>query len=97
MSTSSVRTLFALLFLFTSMSLAQTVTGTITGTVSDATGAAAPNVTVTSIQLATNLRYTRRTTEAGVYTLNFLPVGDYTITAEARGFKISTLGPWKHP
>jgi len=91
----SARTAFASLFLLTSISYAQTVTGTITGTVSDATGAAAPNVTVTAIQLATNLRYTTHTTEAGVYTLNFLPVGDYTITAEASGFKTSTLGPFR--
>jgi len=84
-----------LLFLFVSSSPAQTVTGTITGTIIDASGAAAPNVGVTAIESATNVRHSTRTTEAGVYTLNFLPVGDYTITAEAPGFKVSTLGPFR--
>ena len=92
-TSSSVRVVFALLFFWSSLASAQTVTGTITGTVTDSSGGVAPNVTVTATELATNLRHTTRTTVAGVYTLNFLPVGDYTITAEAKGFKISSLGP----
>jgi hypothetical protein len=95
MSTSNARAVFAALFLWASISSAQTVTGTITGTVSDSSGGVAPNVVVTAIELATNLHHTTRTTVAGVYTLNFLPVGDYTITAEARGFKTSSLGPFR--
>ena len=84
------------LFLFASSSLfGQTVTGTITGTVIDATGAAAPNVSITATQLATNLKTRTQTTDAGVYTLNFLPVGEYNITAEATGFKTATLGPFR--
>src|SRR3979411_260068 len=92
MQTSNARASVALLFLLASSSFSQTVTGTITGTVIDATGAAAPNVTRTATQVATNLRNRTQTTEAGVYTLNFLPVGDYNITAEATGFKTGTLG-----
>src|SRR5437763_14645878 len=84
------------LFLFASSSLfGQTVTGTITGTVIDATGAAAPNVSITATQLATNLKTRTQTTDAGVYTLNFLPVGEDNITAEATGFKTATLGPFR--
>src|SRR6266481_287199 len=85
----------ALLFLLAAASLAQTVTGTITGTVVDSSGAAAPGVSITATQVSTNLKNHAQTTEAGVYTLNFLPVGDYNITAEATGFKTATLGPFK--
>ncbi|MGH9666520.1 MAG: carboxypeptidase-like regulatory domain-containing protein, partial [Bryobacteraceae bacterium] len=63
---------FLLLALLSSAAYSQTVTATITGTVVDPTGAAAPGVAITAIQVATNLRYQAKTTDAGVYTLNFL-------------------------
>src|SRR5271167_1674562 len=94
MSLSNVRASLALAFLFVSSSFSQTVTGTITGTVVDATGAAAPNVSITATQVSTNQKHHTQTTEAGVYTLGFLPVGDYKITAESAGFKTAPLGPF---
>src|SRR5580704_12312954 len=94
MSLESARASVALLVLFVSSSFSQTVTGTITGTVVDATGAAAPNVSITATQVATNQKHHTQTTEAGIYTLGFLPVGDYNIAAEAAGFKTATLGPF---
>src|SRR5580704_3578236 len=95
MSTPNARVALALMFLFASSAFSQTVTGTITGTVVDATGAAAPNVSITATHVATNLRHRTLTTDSGVYTLNFLPVGDYNISAEAAGFKTATLGPFR--
>lgn len=41
-----------------------------------------------------NLPNSTRTTEAGVYTSNSLPSAT-THTAEANGFEISTLGPFR--
>ena len=93
MPTSGLRIAFGWLLVLTSVASAQTVTGTITGTVSDSSGLAAPNVTVTATEVATNLHHATQTNIAGVYILNFLSVGNYTITAEAPGFKTSTLGP----
>src|SRR5690348_9761350 len=75
--------------------LAQTVTGTITGTVTDATGAVVPRVTVTATNTNTNVTSQTATNDAGVYNLPFLPVGDYTISAEGKGFKKSSLGPFR--
>src|SRR5215467_1778635 len=92
---SSTRAFATLACLFASSAFAQTVTGTITGTVVDASGGTAPNVLITATQAGTNVQRNTRTTEAGVYTLNFLPVGDYNISAEAPGFKTSTLGPFR--
>src|SRR5438309_11952173 len=74
---------------------AQTITGAITGTVVGPTGSAVPNVTITATNTGTNIKTDTKTNESGVYNLLFLPVGNYTITAEAQGFKRSTLGPFR--
>lgn len=96
MSTNTrICTLFALLALLALSANGQTITGAITGTVTDPSGAIVPNAAVTATNTATNLTYETRTNEAGVYNLLFLPVGDYTVTVAAQGFKRSTLGPFK--
>jgi hypothetical protein len=77
-----------------SLMVGQTITGTITGTVTDASGAMAPNVKVTGTNQGTGVVFTAMTNQAGVYNLLFLPVGNYTITAEASGFKKAVLGPF---
>lgn len=79
---------------FGSMAGAQTITGTITGTVTDATGAVVPNVTVTATNTGTNLSNDTKTNASGTYSLPFLPIGDYTVSAEATGFKKSVMAPF---
>src|SRR4026209_2139889 len=64
--------------LFCALAAAQTITGTITGTVMDPSGAVVPNVKVTATNAATNLVYNTQSSQAGVYNLLFLPIGDYT-------------------
>ncbi|MDQ2900923.1 MAG: TonB-dependent receptor, partial [Acidobacteriota bacterium] len=81
-------------FCFCALTPAQTITGTITGTVTDASGAVAPNVTVTATNTNTNLTNETKTNPAGVYTLPFLPIGSYTVSAEAAGFKKAVIGPF---
>jgi hypothetical protein len=66
---------------------AQTFTATVTGTVSDPQGAAVPGVKVVATNQGTRLEYTAQTSGAGVYTIPFLPVGNYVISVEATGFK----------
>jgi hypothetical protein len=61
--------------------------GTITGSVSDSTGAAIPNATVAATNEATNISTERTSTSAGLYTIAPLPVGYYTVTVTAKGFK----------
>ena len=84
---------FAAVF-FAPLVSAQTVTGAITGTVTDPTGAVVPNVRIVASNTATNLTYSTTANEAGVYNLLFLPLGNYTISAEATGFKRAVLGPF---
>src|SRR5262249_903897 len=57
-------------------------------------GAVVANVKVTATNTATNLIYTANTNEAGVYNLVFLPIGRYSLAAEAKGFKKTLLGPF---
>lgn len=76
------------------VSTAQTITGAITGEVTDPSGASIPGVKVTATNTATNISNTTQTNQAGVYNFPFLPVGEYTVAAEAQGFKRIVLGPF---
>jgi len=66
---------------------AQTYTATLTGTVTDQNGQPIPNVKVTATNQSTNLSSSTQTSDSGVYTIPFLPVGNYVTTAELQGFK----------
>jgi hypothetical protein len=65
----------------------QTIFGRISGTVKDANGGVVPSATVTVTNTATNLQRTATTDESGFYTVTNLPVGNYTVSAEQKGFK----------
>jgi outer membrane receptor protein involved in Fe transport len=67
--------------------LAQTYTATLTGNITDPQGSALPNVKVIVTNQGTKLEYTAQTSDSGVYTIPFLPPGNYIITAEGTGFK----------
>ena len=80
-----------LLFAFVGCDLpaaeAQTSNATLHGTVADSSGAVLPGVTVKLQAPATGLTRDVVTNAAGVYVFNFLPSGEYKITAELAGFK----------
>ncbi|HYE16551.1 MAG TPA: carboxypeptidase regulatory-like domain-containing protein [Pyrinomonadaceae bacterium] len=61
-------------------------TGSILGTVQDEKGAAVPNATVAARNVSTGVARTTQADEEGRYRFTNLPVGDYEITVEARGF-----------
>jgi hypothetical protein len=67
--------------------LGQTGLATVTGLVADSSGAAAPGVTVTATNQATNIAYTGITNDAGNYVITSVPIGDYIISAALTGFK----------
>jgi hypothetical protein len=81
--------------LFVQTAAAQTITATITGTVTDPSGAVIPNARVTATNTATNVTFEAQTTQAGVYNLLFLPVGEYNLNVTAQGFKTARLGPFR--
>src|ERR1051326_4910042 len=81
----------ALLFVSGLALFAQDVTGTIEGTVLDPSGAAVPQAKVTITNTDRNQVIRTLVTEStGVYSVPFLPIGNYSIKAEAAGFKTST-------
>jgi hypothetical protein len=68
----------------------QEITGQIRGTVSDASGAVLPNATVVVTNTDRNqIVRTLQTDAAGQYVAPLLPVGRYSVTVEANGFKKS--------
>ena len=69
---------------------AQTGAASITGVVTDSSGAAAPGVTVSAVNQATNVAYTAVSNPTGNYTITSVPVGAYVVKSELSGFKTST-------
>ena len=76
-----------LLTIAATVAVAQTGTSRITGRVVDAKQASIAGASVTITNEATRVTQTQTTTEAGVYSFDSLPVGNYTITVEQSGFK----------
>lgn len=71
-----------------SAAYAQTATvGNISGTVKDPSGAVIPGATVTIQQQETGLTRTVVSEESGFFSAPTLPIGHYTVSAEAKGFK----------
>src|SRR3954449_7424746 len=66
---------------------AQADRGTVSGTVSDSSGAVVPGVSLVLRNEATNLTYNANASENGTYSFLNLPIGVYTLTADARGFQ----------
>jgi len=73
--------------IFAVAAFAQGDRGTITGTVTDPTGAVIPNANIQVINSDTAAVYKIGTSSTGNYTLANLPVGTYTLTVDAPGFK----------
>jgi hypothetical protein len=67
--------------------LAQLNTAEIAGQVSDPSGAVVPNASVVAVQSSTQLKFTTVSNESGEFLLAQLPVGDYSVTVNAPGFK----------
>lgn len=82
---TSLLVLFVLLI--STVCLGQITTSTIVGTVADASGATVPGAQVTAVNTATSFSRTAKTNDQGEYRLEFLPVGSYSVTISATGFK----------
>ena len=81
----------ALLLAAANSARGQATDGHLLGTVLDQTGASIPRSTVTVVNVNTGASWNRRTDELGAYRFNNLPVGDYTLSAEAEGFAPAML------
>jgi hypothetical protein len=70
---------------------AQAVTGTVIGTITDSTGAVMGSTKVVLVNEATALTRTVTTDAHGEFTAPSLPTGNYTVSAEAQGFKTAVV------
>ena len=71
---------------------AQDVVGRISGTVADAQGSVVPGASVTVTDEASGVsRPPIETNQSGNYVADGLPVGSYTVTAEFKGFKKTSV------
>jgi carboxypeptidase family protein/TonB-dependent receptor-like protein len=61
--------------------------GSIQGTITDPNGAVVPNATVTAENVATKIKTTKQTNEAGLYVINALPPGEYNVLVSLTGFQ----------
>jgi Carboxypeptidase regulatory-like domain len=66
---------------------AQTVSGSISGVVTDPSGAAIPSASVTLKSQDTGTVSKTTTNTSGVYGFPVVPVGHYSVTVDAKGFK----------
>jgi len=77
------------------LAAAQTVTGSLTGQITDPTGAVIPNATVTAINVETGVKTPVTTNKDGIYTVRFLPIGEYKLSTTAPGFAERDTAPFQ--
>jgi len=78
--------LCAVMLCASAVGYAQVSTATMSGTITDNNGAVIPNANITITQTETNITRTVKSNSSGEYRAEFLPVGSYTVKAEASGF-----------
>jgi hypothetical protein len=83
----SLSRLGLLLLGMVSVASAQITTGAIRGSVTDSAGGAALKVKVQATNLATGETFSVESSEAGVYLLGNLPIGNYKLQAQLSGFR----------
>ncbi|HEX5282664.1 MAG TPA: TonB-dependent receptor [Bryocella sp.] len=80
-----------LLFAWAVTSPAQITQGGVAGTVKDTSGAVVPNAHITLTNQDTNVSLETQSTSSGTYVFDSVPVGTYTLRADASGFKTYVL------
>jgi hypothetical protein len=80
--------------LFGTQGQTQEVTAGITGTVTDASGAAVVDALVTATDTQRATTFSTKSNADGIYYLQRIPVGTYTLRAESDGFRTETLPPF---
>jgi hypothetical protein len=84
-------TLACVMLICSTIALAQTVTGSIAGTVTDPSDAVVPGAQVVAHNLDTGVDSPTATNSNGAYRIQFLPIGRYQVTINAKGFNAETI------
>jgi Carboxypeptidase regulatory-like domain/TonB dependent receptor len=77
----------AVLVALPATSFGQTFRGGLSGSVTDQSGAVVPGAQVTAVESATNTEYKTVSSSAGEFAFANLPLGSYTVSVTASGFK----------
>jgi Carboxypeptidase regulatory-like domain len=94
MKTLWVAAILCLAVLACPLSLAaQTHLASFTGIVISRDGNPVPNTDVTATNVATQVAYTARSNDQGLYTISALPIGTYKLRAQAQGFQVTETNP----
>jgi hypothetical protein len=72
----------------------QNVTGNITGQVTDSSGAVLSGARVVAHNLDTGVETPSTTNGAGLFNIQFLPIGHYQVSVQANGFDTESLPPF---
>lgn len=72
-------------------SVSAQISGSVAGSVHDASGAAVASVSVSLVNKGTNAQFNTTANESGEFRFVLIPVGDYTLSAQASGFAKSAL------
>ncbi len=82
---------FVFITLLSTTARPQDAAGGLAGTVKDPSGAVIKDAIITLTNEATNVTQTTRSTSSGTYVFEGVPVGSYTLKADAHGFKAYVL------
>jgi hypothetical protein len=86
---------FAVLFSGGVAALSQTTTGSVRGTVTDQSGAVIAGADVTVTNNDTSVATHTVSDKSGLYDVEFLVIGNYTLSATAPGFETAFVGPFR--
>ena len=86
----SVLAAVCVVFFFTQV-VAQSTTATLSGIVIDQNGAVVPDAKIEIVNLSQGFRRAATTNDEGVFTVQLVPPGTYTLKAEATGFAPSEM------
>jgi len=92
--TLAIRPRFLLILVFITLaplSMAQIDRAGLSGTITDPSGRVLSETRVTAVEITTTLQRTTTSSAIGTYDIPELPVGNYTITFEHKGFKTLTF------
>jgi hypothetical protein len=89
--TAQLAILLVLLTCGTRQTFAQLSTADIVGTVTDSSGAVIPKASITLTHLGTHYQRVALSNDSGDFQFALLPVGHYSVTVKAKGFKTSTI------
>lgn len=85
-----VKQILGLLVLASTSLFAQYDAATVLGTVNDSTGAVLPGAKVTLLNTQTGVAVTQSSDDSGNYQFLNVRIGNYKVSAEAKGFKLAS-------